>query len=83
MVQLKRDLFIGLISNNTRKFRSKNVAEYISNITNDSNIIEREYLPNQNIAIGANYKRLGYADTGLVVLASCLKMKCSKKQKNI
>ena len=44
MVQLKRDLFIGLISNNTRKFRSKNVAEYISNITNDSNIIEREYL---------------------------------------
>ena len=33
MVQLKRDLFIGLISNNTRKFRSKNVAEYISNIT--------------------------------------------------
>ena len=44
MVQLKRDLFIGLISNNARKFRSKNVAEYISNITNDSNIIEKEYL---------------------------------------
>ncbi|MFR5226297.1 MAG: hypothetical protein ACLTFM_04930 [Blautia wexlerae] len=29
-------------------------------------------LPNQNIAIGANYKRLGYADTGLVVLFSYL-----------
>ena len=29
-------------------------------------------LPNQNISIGANYKRLGYADTGLVVLFSYL-----------
>ena len=29
-------------------------------------------LPNQYIAIGANYKRLGYADTGLVVLFSYL-----------
>jgi len=44
LIQLKHDVFMEFISNSAKSFRSKNIAEYISNITNDTNIIEREYL---------------------------------------
>lgn len=44
MIQIKQDLFINLISNETKKLKDNNIAEYISNITNDINILEKEYL---------------------------------------
>lgn len=44
LIQLKYDLIVEIISKDTNKFRNKNIAEYISYITNDINIIEKEYL---------------------------------------
>ena len=44
LIQIKEDLFTNLISNNTKKLKDNNIAEYISNITNDINILEKEYL---------------------------------------
>lgn len=44
LIQIKQDLFINLISNETKKLKDNNIAEYISNITNDINILEKEYL---------------------------------------
>ena len=44
LIQIKEDLFTNLISNNSKKLKDNNIAEYISNITNDINILEKEYL---------------------------------------
>ena len=44
LVQFKHDLFMKLVLNDAKEFREKNIAEYISNITNDINLIEKEYL---------------------------------------
>lgn len=44
LIQIKQDLFSNLISNNTKKLKDNNIAEYMSNITNDINILEKEYL---------------------------------------
>lgn len=43
LVKLKNDLFIKVLKRDIRKFNEENTGNYISTITNDVNIIEKDY----------------------------------------
>ena len=46
LVSIKSDIFTNLLSEDIAEFRGKNIASYISKLTNDIAIIERDYLEN-------------------------------------
>lgn len=52
MVGLKKDIFKGIIRKSYMDFKSNNTADYISDLTNDINLVENNYFVNSITRIG-------------------------------
>ena len=52
MVVFKEDIFKGILRKNYKSFKSNNTADYISNLTNDINLVENNYIITNIARIG-------------------------------
>lgn len=52
MLALKRDVFRGILRKPYKSFKSNNTADYISNLTNDMNLVENNYVITSIARIG-------------------------------
>ena len=52
MTAFKKDIFQGILRKSYKNFKANNTADYISNLTNDINLVENNYIINHIARIG-------------------------------
>ena len=52
LIKLKEDVFKGILAKDYKSFNSNNTADYISNLTNDINLVENNYITPYLMMIG-------------------------------